>query len=352
MATIVATHERAAAAERILRAAIALFRVRGYHGSSMRTLARGLRMEAASLYYHFGSKQEILFAILDRTLDDLHRGGDVVFGPRPTRPRSDRRPLCRDDLAQCQALPEGVPVMTTDRPFTDKLEAPDVPKMPDEYQALLKRVLRIQADCEIGGPHLYVNQWLLTAPSADDQWMLAKVAGEEIDHFRKINRLLNDLGEDASELMYIEKSRRDLEAFRQAMPTWADVAAFGFLIDRVGQYQLEEFVGGSYAPLDRALPRIIQEEKTHVGYGLVKLRDMVRTEEGKALAQAAVDRWYPRGLDMFGRSNSTRAARYQYWGLKRRSNEAARTEYMAEVALQIEGLGLRVPDATSGRHFR
>jgi 1,2-phenylacetyl-CoA epoxidase catalytic subunit len=242
--------------------------------------------------------------------------------------------------------------MTTDRPFTDKLEAPDVPKMPDEYQALLKRVLRIQADCEIGGPHLYVNQWLLTAPSADDQWMLAKVAGEEIDHFRKINRLLNDLGEDASELMYVEKSRRDLEAFRQAMPTWADVAAFGFLIDRVGQYQLEEFVGCSYAPLDRALPRIIQEEKTHVGYGLVKLRDMVRTEEGKALAQAAVDRWYPRGLDMFGLANSRRAGRYLHWGLKRRSNETARAEYMAEVAPLIESLGLRVPDATSGRHFR
>src|SRR2546426_7612149 len=74
MATIVATHERAAAAERILRAAIALFRVRGYHGSSMRALARGLRMEAASLYYHFPSKQEILFAILDRALDDLRDG--------------------------------------------------------------------------------------------------------------------------------------------------------------------------------------------------------------------------------------------------------------------------------------
>ena len=70
-ATVVATHERADAAERILKAAIVLFRERGYHGSSMRTLARALRMEAASLYYHFRSKQEILFAILDRTLDDL-----------------------------------------------------------------------------------------------------------------------------------------------------------------------------------------------------------------------------------------------------------------------------------------
>src|SRR5207245_2959185 len=146
-------------------------------------------------------------------------------------------------------------------------------------------------------------------------WFPAQVAAAEIDHFRHISRLPNDLGVDASELMYIEKSRRDLEAFRQAMPTWADVAAFGFLIDRVGQYQLEEFVGGSYLPLDRALPRILQEEKTHVGYGHVKLRDMVRTEEGRAEAQAAIDRWYPRGLDLCGRANSRRAARYQHWGL-------------------------------------
>jgi AcrR family transcriptional regulator len=74
MAAIVVPHERATAAERILRAAIVLFRERGYHGSSMRTLARRLRMEAASLYYHYPSKQDILFAILDRTLDELLAG--------------------------------------------------------------------------------------------------------------------------------------------------------------------------------------------------------------------------------------------------------------------------------------
>src|SRR5499433_266191 len=70
-AAIVATAPERAASARILRAATALFRARGYHGSSMRTLARGLRMEPASLYYHFPSKQDILFAILDRTLDGL-----------------------------------------------------------------------------------------------------------------------------------------------------------------------------------------------------------------------------------------------------------------------------------------
>src|SRR5256885_13715886 len=70
-AALVATAPERAASARILRAATALFRARGYHGSSMRTLAPGLRMEPASLYYHFPSKQDILFAILDPTLHDL-----------------------------------------------------------------------------------------------------------------------------------------------------------------------------------------------------------------------------------------------------------------------------------------
>ena len=111
-ATIVSTHERATAAERILRAAVALFRERGYHGSSMRTLARALRMEAASLYYHFKSKQEILFAILDRTLDDLLAGvGRTVAsadGPE-ARLRAAARDKDFSRARQPAALPSAPP---------------------------------------------------------------------------------------------------------------------------------------------------------------------------------------------------------------------------------------------------
>ena len=57
--------------------------------------------------------------------------------------------------------------------FTDKVEkAAEFPKMPKEYQDLLRRVLTIQADAEIGGPHLYVREWLLEAPTPYDMWRL------------------------------------------------------------------------------------------------------------------------------------------------------------------------------------
>ena len=62
------------ASDRVRRAAIALFRERGYHGTSMRTLAGRLRVEVPSVYYHFASKQAILLDILDGTVDDLLEG--------------------------------------------------------------------------------------------------------------------------------------------------------------------------------------------------------------------------------------------------------------------------------------
>lgn len=239
--------------------------------------------------------------------------------------------------------------------FTGKIEAKDFPKMPKEYQDLLVRVLTIQADCEIGGPHLYVQKWLLGSPNADEQWKVARTAAEEIDHFRKMNQLLNELGFDASDRLFIAKSDRYVDAFRSSMPTWADFAVFGFLIDRVGQYQLDEFEDCSYLPLARQLPpydsQIIDEERGHINYGTLKVMELCKTPEGKAQVQEALNRWYVAGLDMFGKSDSRRAERYQEWGLKQRSNREARDQYIAEVNPLIQKLGLEVPDPLKGRKF-
>jgi hypothetical protein len=48
--------------------------------------------------------------------------------------------------------------------FTDKVELKDFEKQDPEYQDLLRRVLAIQADCEIGGPNWHVDI-LPNAPS-------------------------------------------------------------------------------------------------------------------------------------------------------------------------------------------
>lgn len=236
--------------------------------------------------------------------------------------------------------------------FTDKIEAKDFEKMDPEYQDLLRRVLAIQADCEIGGPHLYLEDMLPNAPSKLDQLIVARTAAEEIDHYRKVARVAGDIGEDVSFVLSQPNEKRYVETFRGRISTWEDYAVFGFLIDRIGRYQLEEFEGCSYLPLERILPEIMTEERGHIEFGATKTAELAeKSDESREKIQRAIEYWYVKALDMFGHSESERSNRYQDWGLKRRSNKQAREEYIQEVEPLIVAMGLEVPDPLKGRHY-
>jgi AcrR family transcriptional regulator len=72
------------------RAAARLFSERGYHGTSMQHLADALGLQRGSLYAHIGSKQELLFDVVDEGADRfLERGAEAVemHGPAGARLR-------------------------------------------------------------------------------------------------------------------------------------------------------------------------------------------------------------------------------------------------------------------------
>jgi len=236
--------------------------------------------------------------------------------------------------------------------FREPIDREDVDKMDPEYRDLLSRVLTIQADCEIGGPHLYTKDILPSAPTKIDQLIVARTAAEEIDHYRKIARVAGDIGVDVSFVLSSPNRQRYLDAFRGIIQTWEDFAVFGFLIDRVGRYQLEEFFNCTYQPLSQILPGIIKEEIGHIGYGESKTAELAsKGDEQRERVQRALDFWYAKALDMFGRSDSERDRRYIHWGLKRRTNAQARQEYMEEVNPLIEKIHLKVPDPNAGRQY-
>ncbi|MCC6866421.1 MAG: TetR family transcriptional regulator [Ignavibacteria bacterium] len=64
--------------EQIFKAAAKLFRKKGYEASTMRELAKMLGIEAASLYSHIKSKDELLETICFRMADELLRAIDEV----------------------------------------------------------------------------------------------------------------------------------------------------------------------------------------------------------------------------------------------------------------------------------
>lgn len=58
----------------ILQEAARLFRQKGYRASTLRELARRSGVQGGSIYYHFASKQEILYRIMDGTMTNLLLG--------------------------------------------------------------------------------------------------------------------------------------------------------------------------------------------------------------------------------------------------------------------------------------
>src|SRR5438046_9901330 len=113
--------------------------------------------------------------------------------------------------------------------FTEKVDLKDFEKQDPEYQDLLRRVLAIQADCEIGGPNLYVKHILPSAPTKLDQLIVARTAAEEMDHFRKMARLAGDIGVDVSYTLSGHNEERYAEAFGGGGKTWTEYSVVGLL---------------------------------------------------------------------------------------------------------------------------
>ncbi|HEU4369500.1 MAG TPA: Phenylacetic acid catabolic protein, partial [Methylomirabilota bacterium] len=66
-------------------------------------------------------------------------------------------------------------------------------------------------------------------------------------------------------------------------------------------------------------------------------------------AQRAVDKWYPRALDTFGKSQSRFSDLAVAYGIRRWGNAELREMYRQDIDAQILDLGLAVPPANRGR---
>ncbi|MDP9223953.1 MAG: TetR/AcrR family transcriptional regulator [Actinomycetota bacterium] len=75
----------------MVRAAALLFSRRGYHGTSMQHLADALGLQRGSLYAHIGSKQELLFDVVNEGANRfLERGNQALEMKAPAASRLRR----------------------------------------------------------------------------------------------------------------------------------------------------------------------------------------------------------------------------------------------------------------------
>ena len=231
-------------------------------------------------------------------------------------------------------------------------------EVPPEMRKLLVKLMVVQADTEFASIQQH-RPWLDQAPTLEDRWIEARIVADEARHGLQARRILRDFGEEGQkmidDLLDKPEGHHKLDAFNMKFDVWSDVGAFTCFVDRVGVYQLRAFQECSYGPLARAMPLMLSEEQLHLNFGFSVLRRMVKDgpkyHGNKAEAQAAVDKWYPRALDMFGHSNSETSRKAIEWGLKRWTNEEARARYINEISPMMQSIGLELPPPETDRHI-
>jgi ring-1,2-phenylacetyl-CoA epoxidase subunit PaaA len=226
-------------------------------------------------------------------------------------------------------------------------------QMPSEYRELVIHQLRGHTEGELAGADDYVHIFYPMAPDAYEKKVCCERATEEMDHFIKGAKLLASIGVDTNFMLdqnLQERRHYRTDAVRDVR-NWSERAIFSWLAEGAVLEMIKEMGQSSYRPLAEACPSIIKDEHVHVAHGYRIVKDSCRSEEGRARIQTALDRQWPIVLDMFGRSTSERSKLYVKWGLRQKSNEQARQDFIRATIPKLAGQGLSVPDEFANRKF-
>ncbi len=239
----------------------------------------------------------------------------------------------------------------TERP---RFTGPD--SLPADYKDLLVRMLSIQSRIE-SGYMLAAERTLLKplalAPTPEDKAEYAAFWSDEVRHASYWMQLLDGLGVAVDDAFMATPMPIYIFEMRDQAEDWIEYGLFSFFADRQGAYMGYEWLGCSYEPLARIAERVHKEELGHAAFGYRLMRRYLAREgeRGRALLVRHLQKWYPAGLDMFGKSGSKRQHDYLRWGLRRRTNEQMRDEFTGEVNNLLHKLEIPIPDPTAGRRF-
>jgi ring-1,2-phenylacetyl-CoA epoxidase subunit PaaA len=213
----------------------------------------------------------------------------------------------------------------------------------DEFRKLQLNVIAIFVVSEEVGADSF-EQSILRAPSADMKMRMAKTVMEEYGHHLRFRKLLEDIDLDWQE---VTKDKAHLSTFDVPIDTWADQMVFLALVDRAAAHQFRHFIKSPYEPFRQACQDTLNEEYGHVGLGMDGVKDLLRTPQGRAQVESAVQKWLPVGLASFGGDKSSTNERYRHWGFKSATNEDMRETYYQQVrAFITKDWGVPLP-ATS-----
>ena len=220
--------------------------------------------------------------------------------------------------------------------------------MPAAYRKTLTRQISQHAHSEIVGM-LPEGNWITRAPSLRRKVALLAKVQDECGHGLYLYAAAETLGSSREELVdaMLEGKAKYSSIFNYPTLTWADIGTIGWLVDGAAIMNQIPLCRCSYGPYARAMIRVCKEESFHQRQGYEIMLTLSRgSDDQKAMAQDALNRWWWPVLMMFGppdkvsQHNDTSTK----WRIKRFSNDELRQKFVDATVPQAQFLGLTIPD--------
>ncbi len=233
--------------------------------------------------------------------------------------------------------------------------------LPPTYKKHLLNLLWMQGDSEYSGALGYMP-WIEKAPDVKEKVLVAQIVKDEMRHASVIYKMLRDLGEDPE--AHIEKVdlgykleedeinigfKRVKDDFRvnifyYNIRYWTDFILFNFLMDRAAGHQLEDTLHSSYLPWKKGIEGIYKEEVMHLTHGDTWVKKLSKDPEQLKFLQERLNLWWPRVMNVFGKTIGGANQIYVKLGLKKRTNKEIRDIFVAEIEKLCEECGLVLPN--------
>ncbi len=233
-------------------------------------------------------------------------------------------------------------------------------ELPPLYHKHLLNLLWMQGDSEYAGALGYMP-WIEKAPDLKEKLLVAQIVKDEMRHATVIYKMLRDLGEnpeghiEKSELGYkieddqanigFKRAKDDFRVniFYYSINYWTDFILFNFLMDRAAGHQLEDTLHSSYTPWKKGIEGIYKEEIMHLTHGDTWVKKLAADAKERKFLQTRLNLWWPRVMNVFGKTSGGGNPIYVKLGLKKRSNQEVRQVFVAEIEKLCRECQLTVP---------
>jgi len=222
--------------------------------------------------------------------------------------------------------------------------AEELKSQPEEYRTACEKLVISHAINELYGARAFDEPAVALAPHPYAKWLTCRVAMEEYGHHVRFFDLGREMGIEADRMIPEKTSKKPLSIFDYPLKTWEEFVAIKLLADLAEILQVEDLLHCTFHPLRNLARATMPEERFHAQFGEDFSAELVKTPEGKARLQAAVNEYWPYLPKFFGGSKSRNNEIFRKWKIKQRTNDEMREDFVRRATEVAAKYGLTLPE--------